>query len=408
MTYYGQTNPKWSGKFLGFNDSLPYTIGNFGCAITAVANLMTINGDDTTPDVVNNQFKLNGGFAAIEQDDGTTSTKGSGIMIWSAIPKLNPAIIPSGVVGTVAATNTWLEDGPNYAIIEYRLSNGGQHFCLGNLVNTIIDSEDGHQKNILTYKFVQAHLYRWAEPGKGQATEIPVAPPLTPQEGIMVEDLDDQYEFFTKLGYHERGRAMTRDEFRQSFVGQTWLAAMHTLADDPEADTAQHAQDVGKQAIAEDWQGQIATFKAATVVPPTITFTAQTPLPMTSTVTPGTTTFTVSYANTEVVNKVTRIAKADGEMVDFGGDITGGEKLPTLPFKSGTIFHQFSTFTVGNISYVRTQKSKDNKQWYGTPENLFDPLPKPELTGADAANLNLSKLFGKIGHWVYSLFIKHN
>lgn len=73
----------------------------------------------------------------------------------------------------------------------------------------------------------------------------------------MISDVDNEYGRWEKLGYQIRNRHLTRDEFRKSAVGNSWLTAMEALSDDPEADRATQAQEVGRVAVADNWEGQI-------------------------------------------------------------------------------------------------------------------------------------------------------
>lgn len=78
----------------------------------------------------------------------------------------------------------------------------------------------------------------------------------------MINDLDNEYNRWEKLGNQVRGRHLTRDEFRAAAVGKTWLRAIEILSDDPEADNAQVSQNVGGQAQREDWSGQITSLRS--------------------------------------------------------------------------------------------------------------------------------------------------
>lgn len=52
-----QRDPRWGSILLGFNTSLPYSIYNYGCLITSLANYI-----DKQPDEVNQILKDNNGF----------------------------------------------------------------------------------------------------------------------------------------------------------------------------------------------------------------------------------------------------------------------------------------------------------------------------------------------------------
>lgn len=57
---YGQRDSRWQGKKLGNSYSLDGTIGNKGCALTAITNLNNmLFGTNLTPDEVNDLFTVN-------------------------------------------------------------------------------------------------------------------------------------------------------------------------------------------------------------------------------------------------------------------------------------------------------------------------------------------------------------
>lgn len=149
MTFNSQTDLRWSKELLGFNTDPNWNIGNQGCLVTAWGNLLiaTTGNIDQTPSQINNWMKSNGGFVP-----------GGGLFIFSTALGMG-GVAYHGITNQVAALNTFLKDPPNFAIIEVRTASGSQHFVLGTAVNTIIDSEDGKQKALKTYPFVQAHLY---------------------------------------------------------------------------------------------------------------------------------------------------------------------------------------------------------------------------------------------------------
>lgn len=358
--YYAQLDPRWSSKLLGFNTASDGSIGNYGCLITATANMLTLNGDSTTPEVVNNQLKVNNGYVA-----------GTGILYWSAIPKLNPAIIDCGQVSTLAEVNNWLKDGPNYAILQVKNSAGGTHYVLGNLVNTIIDSLDGFQKNIVTYPFVTAHLYKWVAPGKGSITTTII------NEDDMALTAAEEIEAYQDLFNRNPGPG------------------------DPVPPSGRRALDIIRGASAElqrerdQAAAQLAASVAQTVAAQAAAAVLQAKLDALSTAPAPTTT---NMQLVETGRLATRVAKASGLMHDYAGN------KPDLHFTAGTIFHQYSTFTVDGSVKVRTQKSKDAGLWYGTDDTLFDPLPAIELSAADTVHLNLSKMYGTIGSLLRKLW----
>lgn len=169
MQYYRQTDPRWAGDILGFNTDPLFNIGNYGCLVTAWANLLlaTTGNPSWTPEAVNAWLQAHEGF----EPQG-------GILEWAVA-------LGMGGVSYVRSTtsledvNSFLAPTPNFAIIEVKNSLGNQHFVLGNAQGLVIDSEDGLQKvmNLAKnlcgpYPFVQAHLYT--------ATAMPPAPAAAP------------------------------------------------------------------------------------------------------------------------------------------------------------------------------------------------------------------------------------
>ncbi|MDR6794747.1 hypothetical protein J2X12_004238 [Pseudarthrobacter oxydans] len=82
------------------------------------------------------------------------------------------------------------------------------------------------------------------------------------KEEDMIKDTDLEYARWEKLGQQIRGRSLTREEFRSSAVGLTWLKALEVLSDDPESDQALKDQGLGQLARRDDWEGQIHSLTA--------------------------------------------------------------------------------------------------------------------------------------------------
>lgn len=68
----GQRNPQWASILLGYNTNPAYSIGQYGCLITAFGNYI-----GKTPVEVNDILKANGGFQA-----------GTGLLVWSKVTAL--------------------------------------------------------------------------------------------------------------------------------------------------------------------------------------------------------------------------------------------------------------------------------------------------------------------------------
>ncbi len=162
MTWFSQQDNRWSSLLLGYNQDAYYNIGRFGCVITAWGNmLIAATGDQGyTPAMVNRWMVANNGFLP-----------GGGVFIWSAALGMGH-VNARGTTADLNALNAFLQDPPNFAIVEVNAS-GRQHFCLAPFVNKIVDSEDGEIKPMSTYPFVSAHLYT------ALALPTPPAPPTS-------------------------------------------------------------------------------------------------------------------------------------------------------------------------------------------------------------------------------------
>ncbi len=172
MTFYGQTDSRWGDVLLGYNTDASYNLRNFGCVVTAYANLlMAITGDiGYTPPMVNQWMVNQGGFLP-----------GGGIFDWNVALGMGHVTL-QGVSSDLGAVNTFLQQPPNFAILGVNPGANGQprHFVLAPWVNKIVDSEDGQVKSQSTYPFVSAHLYTSLDP-------VPAAPapPPPPTSGSL-------------------------------------------------------------------------------------------------------------------------------------------------------------------------------------------------------------------------------
>src|SRR4030042_950627 len=84
--YYSQRDSRWSGKMLGFNPAgTVYTIGNYGCLLTAICTYLCAVGHKETPDTLNDKLK------ALGPDVGYA--KGSGLITFNSIKLIYPDIV---------------------------------------------------------------------------------------------------------------------------------------------------------------------------------------------------------------------------------------------------------------------------------------------------------------------------
>lgn len=83
------------------------------------------------------------------------------------------------------------------------------------------------------------------------------------EDDMPIPDNDNYYwRYGQKLAERLRGRQLSRDEFRKHLVGRSDLQAVEILSDDPEADRAQEAQNIGFVAIRDGWGNQIHALTA--------------------------------------------------------------------------------------------------------------------------------------------------
>ena len=78
LVYYSQQDPQWRADILGFGEPGD-TLGEFGCAITSIAMLLSGHGYPETPKTLNEKLKSHGGF------------QGSYIA-WGAVSNVHPQV----------------------------------------------------------------------------------------------------------------------------------------------------------------------------------------------------------------------------------------------------------------------------------------------------------------------------
>lgn len=175
--FFAQTDGRWGRILLGYNNAEPFDLARYGCLVTAFANflLATTGNGGMTPAWVNDWLKAHQGF-----------TPGGGELRWPQALGMG-SWDAHGTTGDPNAVNAWLREPANFAILEVRNSSGGQHFVLANLVGQIVDSYDGKQKKMSTYKFVSAHLYAAHGLPQPAAPVVPAtpAPPTPPPPPVL-------------------------------------------------------------------------------------------------------------------------------------------------------------------------------------------------------------------------------
>lgn len=169
---FSQQDARWAKELLGNNTDPSFNIGRYGCVVTAYANMLAaITGDmNYTPELINSWMKARGGFMPA-----------GGLFIWNAALGMGH-VTAHGTTTNLAMLNAYLQDPPNFAILEVRAGKGVQHFVMAPYVDKIIDSEDGLLKSMGTYPFISARLYRSTDTVV-QAAPAPVAAPAPATSG---------------------------------------------------------------------------------------------------------------------------------------------------------------------------------------------------------------------------------
>ena len=165
----------------------------------------------------------------------------------------------------------WKKDGGGYGHIGVMCSGGNVFECNAGLVGTpSIKVPDGEGGYTTVYASRVDPLYaNWR---KGSPTfyrvrtyveNITQPAPQTNQgeQDMPIPDADNYYWRYNKAMVNIRGREMSRDEFNKNFVGRSDLDMLGAMLDDAEADNNVNNAKVGKQAITENWQKQIADTK---------------------------------------------------------------------------------------------------------------------------------------------------
>lgn len=170
------------------------------------------------------------------------------IDVWTKNP-LNLEKVVGPQPGDIFFANQKGPDGVNYGHtgIVVTFASAGFYSIDQNWVNANIDANGGSSAARVFHPFSFAVGY--LRPNYNQGGEE------------MIQDLDNEYGRWNKIGYQIRGRNLTRDEFRQYAVGKSWLNAMEILSDSPEADAATHSQELGQLATKDNWQNQIYTLQ---------------------------------------------------------------------------------------------------------------------------------------------------
>jgi len=80
---YSQRDSSWANSWLGFNNSSPYTIGNYGCLITCISMMCCYYNHEETPLTINKKLIDQNAFSS------------GGLYVWNSISNIYSDIIES-------------------------------------------------------------------------------------------------------------------------------------------------------------------------------------------------------------------------------------------------------------------------------------------------------------------------
>lgn len=175
---FSQRDSRWANDELGYNNSDGsdpshyYNLYHFGCAITALANVLWWNGNGASnPGGVNSWLRDNKGFEP-----------GGGNLIWDAFKPLLDQVdmVYRGYSSDLNAVNAVLKDENVFAIAWITKPGFPMHFSAMPYVGMIADSWDAVLKPIGSYTFHGAHLYSKNVPVHVTPPPPEVAPVLPP------------------------------------------------------------------------------------------------------------------------------------------------------------------------------------------------------------------------------------
>jgi len=216
MHIYSQNDDRWKKNKIGFDTGPSDTIGNYGCYITAIANVCYWAGNDLTPQQVNDLCKQNGWFVA------------SDVVARDEVPSLlcGNLQFAGRTNWTDAVSMNFFDDAsdPNVAyIVKIDASHAPglqSHFVmvwkkLGDNDLEIDDSWDGVRKPLSHYGNPSVIIYsatkfiKISPPAPPAAVETPVplpAPPpvqpVSPPTAPAPVKMAEKYKLLTTLQYY--------------------------------------------------------------------------------------------------------------------------------------------------------------------------------------------------------------
>lgn len=107
MKYYAQNNPKWASKNI---DSVPYTIGRWGCTVSSIANgRLAISGVEMNPKDVSDRLQFTQ----------------YGLVKWTSLPALGLQMEKRLLWWDVPEAKKALKDKNKFCLIELNSNHWG-------------------------------------------------------------------------------------------------------------------------------------------------------------------------------------------------------------------------------------------------------------------------------------------
>lgn len=181
-----------------------------------------------------------------------------------ACPQGTPVVVNGVQIGLTGTTGA--SSGPHLHLGCFVGSTdanpNGQGFALPGPVLVLAVGYDGLNGNYVKLKDANGTLWVYLHLSVQSVSTGQYLPEVSNKgEEMIIGDGDNWYSRCNKTHLQIRGRELSRDVFN-SFVGQDFLHFVEACSDDPEADAALNAQIVGRQAVSNDWVGQISTLQS--------------------------------------------------------------------------------------------------------------------------------------------------
>lgn len=224
---YSQNDPQWKNTKIGFDTGPTDTIGNYGCYMTAIANVCAWTGNNLNPSQINDLCKQNNWLVS------------SDLVSNDSVPALlcNNLQFIGKTMWRDATSMNFFDDAsdPNitYIIcIDSSLSPGIQtHYVmvwatLGNGDLEIEDSWDGVRKSLSHYgnpSVIIQSATKFVKVGESQATLPYTVQPCTPYKAWMIHETTDWHLKYTDWA------AMNANAVGQRPAGETVMVVAKTV-----------------------------------------------------------------------------------------------------------------------------------------------------------------------------------